>query len=117
VTAASWARAMSAELDVLNVVAQGNVERPEGLAEITRNFGDAVGEAAKDFLRPQTFIGAGNAQEQILKHLRERSVDLLILGIHKSSHLGLMTRTSGAFQLIVDAECPVLTVSGESEKG
>lgn len=115
--AASWARAMSAELDVLNVVERGNAERPEGLAEITRNFGDAVGDAAKDLLRPQTFIGAGNAHEQILKHLRERSVDLLILGIRKSSHLGFMTRTSGAFQLIVDADCPVLTVAGGSEKG
>jgi hypothetical protein len=43
-------------------------------------------------------------------------IDLLILGIAKgirrSSHLGLTTRTSGAFQLIVDAECPVLTVCG-----
>lgn len=117
VVAASWTRAMKAELDVLNVVEHGSVERPEGLAEITRNFGDAVGDAAKDFLRPQTFIGAGNAHEQILKHLREHSVDLLILGIRKSSHLGLMRRTSGAFRLIVDAECPVLTVAGESEKG
>jgi nucleotide-binding universal stress UspA family protein len=75
VVAASWAQAMSAELDVLNVVAHGRGERPEGLEGIIRDFRDAVGETAKDFLRPQTFIGAGNAHDQILKHLRERSVD------------------------------------------
>jgi nucleotide-binding universal stress UspA family protein len=114
VVAASWAQAMSAELDILNVVEQVSAEWREGLEETTRNFRDARGDAAKDFLRLQTFIGAGNAHDQILKHLRERSVDLLILGIRKSSYLGLTTRTSGAFQLIVDAECPVLTVTGES---
>ena len=109
--AASLAQAMGAEMDVLHVI-----ERPERLEEITRGFRDGLGNEVKDFLGPQTFIEARNAHEQILKHSRERSIDLLILGIArgigKSSHLGLTTRTSGAFQLIVDAECPVLTVSG-----
>jgi nucleotide-binding universal stress UspA family protein len=107
---------MRAELDVLNVVEHGVVERPERLEEITRRFRNALGsvvpEQAKDLSGPKTFVEAGNAHEQILKHCRERSIDLLILGIAKSSHLGFTTRTSGAFQLIVDAECPVLTVTG-----
>jgi nucleotide-binding universal stress UspA family protein len=116
IVAASWAQAMGAVLDVLNVVEHGAVERPEHLEEITRNFHDALSsiapEQAKNFPRLKTFVEAGNAHEQILKHCRERSIDLLILGISKSSHLGFRTRTSGAFQLIVDAECPVLTVTG-----
>jgi nucleotide-binding universal stress UspA family protein len=111
--AASLAQAMGAEMDVLHVIEHGVVER---LEEINRGFRDALGNEVKDFLGPQTFIEAGNAHEQILKHSQERSIDLLILGIAKgirrSSHLGLTTRTSGAFQLIVDADCPVLTVSG-----
>ena len=32
-----------------------------------------------------------------------------LLGFENSSHLGLQMRTSDSFQLIVDAECPVLT--------
>jgi hypothetical protein len=33
-----------------------------------------------------------------------------VLGLRKTSHLGLEMRTSGAFRIIVDAECPVLTI-------
>jgi nucleotide-binding universal stress UspA family protein len=116
VVAASWAQAMDAELDVLNVVEHGVVERPERMEEIMRHFRNALGNVvpnqAEDFSDPTTFVEAGNAHEQILKHCRERLIHLLILGISKSSHLGFTTRTSGAFQLIVDAECPVLTVTG-----
>lgn len=116
IVAAAWAQAMGAELDVLNVVEHGAVGRSEHLEEITRNFRNALSsiapEQAKDFPSPKAFVEAGNAHEQILKHCRERSIDLLILGIGKSSYLGFTTRTSGAFQLIVDAECPVLTVTG-----
>ena len=110
--AASLTQAMGAEMEVLHVIEHGVVDRPERLQAITRSFRDALGNQAKDFLNPQMFIETGNAYEQILKHCRERSIGLLILGIRKSSHLGLTTRTSGAFQLIVDAECPVLTVMG-----
>jgi nucleotide-binding universal stress UspA family protein len=114
--AASLAQAMGGEMDVLHVIEHGVVERHERLEEINRGFRDALGNEVKDFLGPQTFMEAGNAHEQILQHCRDRSIDLLVLGIskgiRKSSHLGLTTRTSGAFQLIVDAECPVLTVTG-----
>jgi hypothetical protein len=34
----------------------------------------------------------------------------LVLGIRKTSHLGMEMRTSAAFQIIVGAECPVLTI-------
>ena len=67
---------------------------------------------AKEFCNPRSFVEVGNAHEQILKHIKERSIDLLVLGIQKTSHLGLETRTSRAFQIIVKAECPVFTVTG-----
>jgi hypothetical protein len=52
----------------------------------------------------------GKAHEQIIEHVRERSIDPLVLGIRRSSHLSIEMRTSRAFQIIVDAECPVLTI-------
>ena len=114
--AASLAQAMGAEMDVVHAIEHGVADRPERLEEITKSFRDALGDGVKDFLCQQTFIEAENAHEQILKRCRERSIDLLVLrtakGVGKSSLLGLTTRTSGAFRLIVDAECPVLTVSG-----
>jgi nucleotide-binding universal stress UspA family protein len=114
--AASLAQTMGAEMDVVHAIEHGVVGRPERLEEITKSFREALGYGIKDFLYPQTFIEAGDAHEQILEHCRDGSIDLLVLGIAKgvgkSSLLGLTTRTSGAFQLIVDAECPVLTVTG-----
>jgi nucleotide-binding universal stress UspA family protein len=112
--AVSFAHAVGAEIDVLNVIEDGAAGDAEKLKEITRHLYDAlhavVPEAAKDFCNSGTFIEAGNAYEQILQHIRERSIDLLVLGIQKASYLGLKRKTSEAFRLIREAECPVLTV-------
>jgi nucleotide-binding universal stress UspA family protein len=55
----------------------------------------------------------GKAHDQILSHIREFSVDLLVLSVHKSSHLWLASRMSGAFKIVADAPCPVMTITGE----
>lgn len=115
--AVSFAHAVGAEIDVLKVIEDEAAGHAEKLREITSHLYDAldavVPEAAKDFCNPRTFIEAGNAHKQILQHIRERSIDLLVLGIQKASHLGLTSKkTSGAFRLIREAECPVLTVPG-----
>jgi nucleotide-binding universal stress UspA family protein len=116
VSAVSLARVMGAEIDVLNVIERGAVDHPERLDEISKKFYGALdavvpGEA-KEFCDPRTFVAVGDAHQRILQHIHERSADLLVLGIRKTSHLGMKTRTSGAFQLIVDSRCPVLTVTG-----
>ncbi len=116
VFAVSFAQAFGVEIDVLNVIEGAAVDHPDRLGEIRKRFYSAldavVPEEAKEFCDPRTFIAVGNAHEQILRHIKERSIDLLVLGIRKTSHLGMETRTSRAFQLIVEAECPVLTVTG-----
>jgi nucleotide-binding universal stress UspA family protein len=116
VFAVSFARAFGVEIDVLNVIEGGAVDHPDRLGEIRKRFYGAldavVPEEAKEFCDPRTFVAVGKAHEQILRHINERSIDLLVLGIRKSSHLGMETRTSVAFQLVVDAQCPVLTVTG-----
>lgn len=116
VCAVSLAEAMGTEIDVLNVIESGAVDHPDRLEEIRRRFYDAldavVPQEAKEFCNPRSFVEVGSAREQILKHIQERSIDLLVLGMQKTSHLGLETRTSRAFQIIVKAECPVLTVTG-----
>ena len=116
VYAVSFARAFRAEIDVLNVVQREAIDHPDRLSDIRNRFYHAldnvVPDRANDFCNPRSFVEVGNAHRQILEHIRDRSVDLLVLGIRKSSHLGIETRTSRAFQLIVHATCPVLTVVG-----
>lgn len=116
VFAVSFAKVMGAKIDVLNVVEPGSVLHPDRLNETQKEFYNAldavVPNDAKEFCDPRTFVAVGDAHEQILQHIEERSTDLLVLGIRKTSHLGVETRTSRAFQLIIDAQCPVLTVTG-----
>ncbi len=116
VFAVSFAQALGAEIDVLNVIEGRAVDHPDRLGEIRKRFYSAldavVPEEAKEFCDPRTFVAVGDAHEQILRHIRERAINLLVLGIRKTSHLGMETRTSRAFRLVVDSQCPVLTVTG-----
>ena len=114
--AVSFAQTFGAEIDVLNVIQAEAVEHPDRFSDLSERFykslDKVVPRQASEFCDPRTFVEIGKAHEKILDHIRDRSIDLLVLGIRKTSHLGLEMRTSGAFQLIVDAQCPVLTVTG-----
>jgi nucleotide-binding universal stress UspA family protein len=69
-------------------------------------------ERAPEFSHPSTFVEVGDAHHRILQHIKDHAVDLLVLGIQKTSHLGITVRNSGTFQLILAAICPVLTIVG-----
>lgn len=112
--AVTFAGIFGAKIDVLNVIQDDAIEHPDRLSDLQAHFFKAlevlVPQEAREFCDPRTFVTVGNAHDQILAHIRERSIDLLVLGIHKTSHLSMEMRTSGAFRIIVDAECPVLTI-------
>jgi nucleotide-binding universal stress UspA family protein len=112
--AVTLAEVFGAKIDVLNVIQDESIEHPDRFADLQSRFFDAldrlVPEQAKEFCDPRTYVAVGTALDRILEHIRERSIDLLVLGIRKSSHLGMEMRTSRAFQIIVEAECPVLTI-------
>jgi nucleotide-binding universal stress UspA family protein len=114
---AIWlAKEFRATIDVLNVIPRGAVKHPDRLSDLTKDFYGAldavVPKQAREFCNPRSFVEVGKAQEQIENHIRRRSIDLLVLGIRKRSHLGIATRNSRVFRIIVDAACPVLTVTG-----
>lgn len=112
--AVKFAEVFGARIDVLNVVPEDAIDHPDRLSDLQRQFYRALDEhvpqQAKEFCDPRTFVKVGNAQQRILEHIREHSIDLLVLGIRKTSHLNLKMRISQVFQFMVDAECPVLTI-------
>jgi nucleotide-binding universal stress UspA family protein len=112
--AVSLAEVFGAKLDVLNVIEDGAIDHPDRLSDLQSRFYGAldelVPERAKKFCDPRTFVAVGGAHDRILEHIKERSIDLLVLAIRKTSHLSMEMRTSGAFRIIVEAECPVLTI-------
>ena len=112
--AVTFAEVFGAKIDVLNVIQDDAIEHPDRLSELQTRFFSAleglVPQQAKEFCDPRTYVAVGRAHDQIIEHIRDRSIDLLVLGIRKTSHLSMEMRTSGAFRIIVDAECPVLTI-------
>jgi len=116
--AIALAEAFQSDLDVLNVVHSGDIDHPEQLRRLQEHFYGAV-EAilpndACQLCKPRTFVRVGKPQTDILKHIEEREIDLLVLGLHRNTHLGMQNRTSGAFPIIVKANCPVITVASGS---
>jgi len=110
------AEAFHACLDVLHVVHASEMNNPARLAEIRSQFhaalSDVVSQHAEDLCNPKELIEAGSAHERILEHVRKSQVDLLVLSVHKSSHLWLRERLSAAFRMIAHAPCPVMTIVG-----
>lgn len=113
--AVALAEAFQAELDVLNVVHSRQVNHPDQLHKLQKHFYGAVEsflpQNATQVAEPHTFVCAGNPAEQILQHIKEQGIDLLVLGLRRDAHLGMQNRTSGAFPIIVAASCPVVTVA------
>ena len=114
--AAGIADAFQAEIDVLHVIHPEDQRQPDRLNKIQAEFNTILeGMAAQhdtEIRRPKGFVEAGVAHEQILQHIRDFPVDLLVLAIRQSTHLWLQARLSGAFQMIAEANCPVLTITG-----
>jgi nucleotide-binding universal stress UspA family protein len=112
--AITFAEVFAAKIDVLNVIQEAVIEHPDRLADLQTRFFSAldalVPQAAKEFCDPRTYVAVGGAHDKILEHIRERSIELLVLSIRKTSHISMEMRTSGAFRIIVDAPCPVLTI-------
>jgi nucleotide-binding universal stress UspA family protein len=119
--AVALAEAFSSELDVLNVVHSSDRDNLDDLHRLQTHFCGAVEaimpNCARQICQPQTFVGVGKPHTDILKHIDEREIDLLILGLRRDTHLGMQNRTSGAFPIIVKAKCPVVTVArGETSQ-
>ena len=112
--AVTFAEVFGSKIDVLNVIQDDVIEHPDRLFDLQTRFFSAldslVPECSKEFCEPRTYVAVGGAHDKILEHIREHSIDLLVLGIRKTSHLSMEMRTSGAFRIILDAACPVLTI-------
>ncbi len=114
--AVSFARATGADIDIIHVVQHEAADDPEQVEILRERFCKAIKNTVsydpEQFCHVRALVKAGNARRQILRHIRENAIDLLVLGIEKTSHPGFLMRTSGGFALILHATCPVLTVTG-----
>lgn len=105
--AVALAEACPAEIDVLNAVRLDRIDHPDQIRNVQQHFYKALDSIvpleAKQFCESRTFVSVGDAQSQILKHIEDREIDLLILGLRRNTHLGTQNRTSGVLPIIVEA--------------
>jgi nucleotide-binding universal stress UspA family protein len=114
--AVGLARSFGSDIDVMHVVAEGAMEAPsERTNEQEQAFLDAlhahVPQDAVDLWKSRTFVEFGEVRDRILQHATGRRIDLIVLGAHHHSRLAMHVRTGPAFQVIMAAACPVLTIS------
>lgn len=106
------ARAFGSDIDVLHVVsaeATARYDAAEREQELLGALDKLVPEEVRKLCTPRSFVEFGDPRECIINHAQKRSVDLIVLGAHQHSHLAMHFRTGPAFQVIVEAPCPVLT--------
>jgi len=113
--AVTLADAFSAELDVLNVVHITHAHHAEQLHRLETYFYNAVEavipQDSVQVCKPHTFVSVGKPLADIVNHIDEHEIDLLILGLHRSALMETEYRTAGVFPIIVRAKCPVITVA------
>ncbi len=114
--AVAMAETFDASLDVLHVARSEDRADSRRFHEIQKEFQVTmeaiVPQQAGAMCNPKSIVEVGSAHVRILEHLSEFKNDLLVLSIRKSSHLWLESRLSGAFHIIANAPCPVLTITG-----
>jgi nucleotide-binding universal stress UspA family protein len=117
--AISFAQENEAELLLLHVVPKSDLEeRDDGNTASATNAMYKLGQLVPkdaEWCQPRTVVDYGNPAGCILSVAKERSADLIVLGVRDAAkHLGAAThleRTT-AHNVVVHAQCPVLTVRG-----
>jgi nucleotide-binding universal stress UspA family protein len=115
--AISFAEENDAQLTLIHVIKmQGSheEERHSGItvAEAMHQLHQIVPPAAELWCRPETVAEHGDPATRILAVAREKSADLIVLGIRNTSHVTVASHLerSIAHTIVAHASCPVLTV-------
>ena len=107
------AASFGATLDVLHILhpkaVEGTLNEPHELYARHDETEAALPAHAHERVELRTFVSVGQPRTEILKHIREREIDLLVLCLNAETHLEMQGNLSGAFPIIAEATCPVLT--------
>jgi nucleotide-binding universal stress UspA family protein len=118
--AIGFAQESRAKLTMLHVLEEGSVTAMYMHEHLAKNARQRLREMApvpEQLASPaEIAVVTGYPVEEILRIAREKEVDLIVLGVHKSGGMG--ARTSAhlpwtiAHSVVCHAKCPVLTVRG-----
>jgi nucleotide-binding universal stress UspA family protein len=118
--AISFAQENQSRLLLLHVLPKPKPGKPESegdlsIAEALHRLQELVPAEAELWCRPKPMVQYGNPAEQIVAAAQQCGADLIVLGVRGMDRLvGAATRVDRAiaYQVVVNARCPVLTVRG-----
>ena len=118
--AISFAQENQSRLLLLHVLKKPKSGKPEregdlSIAETLHQLQELVPAEAELWCRPEAMVQYGDPAEQILAAANQCGADLIVLGVRGLDRLaGAATRVDRAiaYQVVVNARCPVLTVRG-----
>ena len=111
-TAKTHALSTVSRVSVVTVLTGDNVDQLDGVEAAKGDLSDAEaflkeGSIACD---SKLIFGGATAGDSLLDFAREKNVDEIIIGIRKRSKIGKLLFGSTAQQVILEADCPVVTV-------
>ena len=88
----------------------GNSLLPSSEDDAIARLSELLTPEMRERCAPELVVGYGRPADEVLRFVRERHVDLVVLGIRRRNPIGLVVFGSTTQQLIRDGACAVLTV-------
>jgi nucleotide-binding universal stress UspA family protein len=88
----------------------GNSLLPSSEDDAIARLSELLTPQMRERCAPELVVGYGRPADEVLRFVRERHVDLVVLGIRRRNPIGLVVFGSTTQQLIRDGACAVLTV-------
>lgn len=109
---ASLAHEYHSRLTILHVLAPETAGNPDALR---KQMEKALCRQLSPRCRADFVIDSGVAAETILDYARRRKADLIGLGVRCATDIAQHFRTTVAYRILAEAECPVLTFHSASK--
>lgn len=105
--------AFHAQLDVVTVVTRESNDQHEDIEEAEKILEKAMRSCKKKEIDCETklLIKEGTPGEALIMHANENDYDQIIIGIRRTSQLSKMLLGSNAQYVILNAQCPVLSIN------
>ena len=107
------AQAFSARLDIVTVVVRESTDQSEDIEKAEKILETAKRECDKANVECKTklVIKASTPGEALLEYAENGDYDEIVIGIRRTSKLSKMILGSNAQHVILNAHCPVLSIS------
>ncbi|MDP2646226.1 MAG: universal stress protein [Desulfobacterales bacterium] len=110
--AAKYAKSFDAKVYVMTSMKGGPSEKPDDIkkAESELEHAKSVLDAAKISYDARQIVRGLEPGEDIVRFSKENAIDVILVGIEKKSRVGKFVFGSTAQYVILEAECPVVSV-------